>query len=143
MKEIVDKNSREDAAEKDNLLSQVQARDMIEFGMIPEFIGRLPVLVALHSLSEESLIRILQEPRHALVPQYQHLFAMDNVCTIDIKICFRYFMIVLLRAILSCDWTETRDVKTKAESFLNRLMVQKKSVPFNGFCIDQHLLATT
>lgn len=79
LKDIVDKNTKEDAAEKDNLLAQVQARDMIEFGMIPEFIGRLPVLVALHSLSVESLIRILQEPKHALVPQYQHLFDMDNV----------------------------------------------------------------
>ena len=79
LKEITDKNSKEDAVEKDNLLSQVQARDMIEFGMIPEFIGRLPVLVALHSLSVDSLIRILQEPRHALVPQYQHLFQMDDV----------------------------------------------------------------
>ena len=80
LKEITDQNSKEDAAEKDNLLSQVQARDMIEFGMIPEFIGRLPVLVSLHSLSVDSLIRILQEPRHALVPQYQHLFQMDDVC---------------------------------------------------------------
>ena len=88
LKDIVDKNTKEDAAEKDNLLAQVQARDMIEFGMIPEFIGRLPVLVALHSLSVESLIRILQEPRHALVPQYQHLFAMDNVsCYSFVFVC--------------------------------------------------------
>jgi len=79
LKEIADRNSKEDTLEKDNLLSQVQARDMIEFGMIPEFIGRLPVLVSLHSLSVESLIRILQEPRHALVLQYRHLLQMDNV----------------------------------------------------------------
>ena len=79
LKEITDQNSKEDAVEKDNLLSQVQARDMIEFGMIPEFIGRLPVLVSLHSLSVDSLIRILQEPRHALVPPYRHLFHMDDV----------------------------------------------------------------
>lgn len=79
LQEIVDQNTKEDAAEKDNLLFQVQAGDLIDFGMIPEFVGRLPVLVALHSLSEPSLIRILQEPRHALVPQYQHLFSMDNV----------------------------------------------------------------
>ncbi len=79
LKDIMNKNTKDDAAEKDNLLFQVQASDLIEFGMIPEFVGRLPVLVALHSLSESSLIRILQEPKHALVPQYKHLFAMDNV----------------------------------------------------------------
>ncbi len=79
LQEIIERNTKADAAEKDNLLFEVQASDLIEFGMIPEFVGRLPVLVALHSLSEESLMRILQEPKHALVPQYQHLFKMDNV----------------------------------------------------------------
>lgn len=67
--------------EKDRLLKHVEARDLIEFGMIPEFVGRLPVVVPLHSLDEETLVRILTEPRNAVVPQYQALFSMDKVGT--------------------------------------------------------------
>ena len=65
--------------EKDRLLRHVEARDLIEFGMIPEFVGRLPVVVPLHSLDEDTLVRILTEPRNAVVPQYQALFSMDKV----------------------------------------------------------------
>ncbi|CAG5136065.1 unnamed protein product [Candidula unifasciata] len=70
--------------EKDVLLRQVEARDLIEFGMIPEFVGRLPVVVPFHSLTEDMLVKILVEPRNALVPQYQALFAMDKV-SLDVK----------------------------------------------------------
>lgn len=70
---------RDDNAERDKLLSKVEARDLVDFGMIPEFVGRLPVVVSLHSLDEESLVKILTEPRNALVPQYQALFSMDKV----------------------------------------------------------------
>lgn len=70
---------RDDNAERDKLLSKVEARDLVEFGMIPEFVGRLPVVVSLHSLDEDSLVKILTEPRNALVPQYQALFSMDKV----------------------------------------------------------------
>ena len=61
-----------------NLL-QVEATDLIEFGMIPEFVGRFPTLVPFHALSENMLVKILTEPRNALVPQYQMLFGMDKV----------------------------------------------------------------
>ena len=60
-------------------LSTVEAQDLIEFGMIPEFVGRFPALVPFHSLTEEMLVRILTEPKNALVPQYQMLFGMDKV----------------------------------------------------------------
>ncbi|XP_068081594.1 ATP-dependent Clp protease ATP-binding subunit clpX-like, mitochondrial isoform X2 [Anabrus simplex] len=71
--------AEEDNAEKDAYLRQVEARDLIEFGMIPEFVGRFPVLVAFHSLNQDLLVRILTEPRNAMVPQYQMLFGMDKV----------------------------------------------------------------
>jgi ATP-dependent Clp protease ATP-binding subunit ClpX len=60
------------------LLSKVTSDDLIEFGMIPEFIGRLPVIAPLDPLDEDSLIRILTEPRNALVRQYQKLFEMEG-----------------------------------------------------------------
>ncbi|XP_029289674.1 ATP-dependent Clp protease ATP-binding subunit clpX-like, mitochondrial isoform X2 [Cottoperca gobio] len=69
--------------EKDRLQKLVEARDLIEFGMIPEFVGRLPVVVPLHSLDEETLVRILTEPRNAVVPQYQALFSMDK-CELNV-----------------------------------------------------------
>ncbi|XP_076443709.1 ATP-dependent clpX-like chaperone, mitochondrial isoform X2 [Babylonia areolata] len=67
-----------DNEEKDALLRMVEARDLIEFGLIPEFCGRLPVVVPFHSLTESMLVRILTEPHNALVPQYQALFSMDK-----------------------------------------------------------------
>jgi len=60
------------------LLMQVNSDDLLEFGMIPEFIGRLPVLVPLAPLDEEALVKILTEPRNALVRQYQKLFEMEG-----------------------------------------------------------------
>jgi ATP-dependent Clp protease ATP-binding subunit ClpX len=60
------------------LLAKVTSDDLIEFGMIPEFIGRLPVLAPLDPLDEESLMRILTEPRNALVRQFQKLFEMEG-----------------------------------------------------------------
>jgi len=65
--------------ERDKYLQECEARDLIEFGMIPEFVGRLPIVVAFHSLNEDMLVRILTEPRNAYVPQYQALFQMDKV----------------------------------------------------------------
>ncbi|ESK40753.1 ATP-dependent Clp protease ATP-binding subunit ClpX [Acinetobacter nectaris CIP 110549] len=61
------------------LFSQVEATDLVKFGLIPEFIGRLPVLATLEELDEEALMQILTEPKNALTRQYQHLFDMEDV----------------------------------------------------------------
>lgn len=61
------------------LFSQVQSHDLLKFGIIPELIGRLPVITSLQELKKEDLVRILVEPKNALTKQYQQLFAMDNV----------------------------------------------------------------
>ncbi len=60
------------------MLSQVQPEDLIHFGMIPEFVGRLPCTTALNSLDEKAMVRILTDPRNALVKQYQRFFQMEN-----------------------------------------------------------------
>ncbi|QQL45402.1 ATP-dependent Clp protease ATP-binding subunit ClpX [Sulfuriroseicoccus oceanibius] len=65
------------------LLSKVQPEDMLQFGLIPEFIGRIPVTTTLHPLSSEDLVRILTEPKNAMVKQYRKLLAMEGV---DLKI---------------------------------------------------------
>ncbi len=61
------------------LLREVMPEDFIKFGLIPEFIGRVPVVVSLNALDEEALIRILQEPKNSLVKQYRKLFELDGV----------------------------------------------------------------
>ena len=61
------------------LLKEVQPEDLLKYGMIPEFVGRLPVIAPLHELNEEALIDILTKPKNALVKQYQKLFEMDGV----------------------------------------------------------------
>lgn len=63
----------------DELRHQLMPQDLLKFGLIPEFIGRIPVTVTLDNLDEESMIRILQEPRNALIKQYKRLLEMDNV----------------------------------------------------------------
>src|ERR1700749_681516 len=62
-----------------DLLSQTQPEDLLKFGLIPEFIGRLPVIATLHELNEEALIDILTKPKNSMVKQYQKLFEMDGV----------------------------------------------------------------
>lgn len=61
------------------VLKNVLPEDLLKFGLIPEFVGRLPILVTLSSLDKEALVQILREPKNALVKQYQKLFEMDNV----------------------------------------------------------------
>ena len=62
-----------------NILSKVTVEDLREFGMIPEFLGRLPVLYTLEGLTEEMLVKILREPKNAILKQYQKLLALDEV----------------------------------------------------------------
>ncbi|MDP9822337.1 ATP-dependent Clp protease ATP-binding subunit ClpX [Nocardioides massiliensis] len=69
------------AAERDaeELLAQVRPEDLVKFGLIPEFIGRLPLIASVNKLDEPALVQILTEPRNALVKQYQRLFELDGV----------------------------------------------------------------
>ena len=65
--------------DEEEILRQIQPEDLLKFGLIPEFIGRLPAIVTLKELSEDALVRILTEPKNALVKQYKKLFEIDNV----------------------------------------------------------------
>jgi len=72
------------AAERSATLSaELEAADLVSFGMIPEFIGRLPIIAALDELDEDALVGILTEPKNALIKQYAHLFALDG-CELEI-----------------------------------------------------------
>ena len=63
----------------EDLFSEVRPEDLVKYGLIPEFIGRLPVVTSVAKLDEDAMIRILTEPRNALVKQYQKMFEIDGV----------------------------------------------------------------
>src|SRR5213595_3177046 len=70
---------RKDERAMSDLLHEVQTEDLLKFGLIPEFVGRLPVIATLEELDETALVRILKEPKNALTRQYQKLFEMEGV----------------------------------------------------------------
>lgn len=73
--EITEKTTKESAA----LLKEVTPQDLVKYGLIPEFVGRVPICVSLEGLDRDALVRILKEPKNALIKQYQKLFDMDEV----------------------------------------------------------------
>jgi ATP-dependent Clp protease ATP-binding subunit ClpX len=72
-------SKREDSKDIGSVLRGVEPEDLIKFGLIPEFVGRLPVVATLEGLDEAALIQILTEPKNALTKQYQKLFTMEGV----------------------------------------------------------------
>ncbi len=70
---------RTEEEKEGNLISKVRVEDLIKYGLIPEFIGRIPVVATLDELDEDALVRVLTEPKNALIKQYQKLLAMDGV----------------------------------------------------------------
>ena len=81
MKSKIGFGARQDSSEQEaaHLLSEVSPEDLIQHGMIPEMVGRLPVIVALQPLELEDLVRIMVEPKNALMKQYEHLLSLDDV----------------------------------------------------------------
>eukprot|EP00095_Tigriopus_kingsejongensis_P009739 maker-scaffold6387_size3907-snap-gene-0.4 protein:Tk09739 transcript:maker-scaffold6387_size3907-snap-gene-0.4-mRNA-1 annotation:"atp-dependent protease" len=71
--------TKDDSQGIGDLLHEIQADDLVRFGLIPEFVGRLPVIATLEELDEEALVRILREPKNALTKQYEKLFALDGI----------------------------------------------------------------
>ena len=72
-------SGKKDIYGKDSLLKEASPQDLVKFGLIPEFVGRMPINVALEGLDEEALKRILKEPKNALIKQYKRLFDLDGV----------------------------------------------------------------
>jgi len=72
-------SSKESHDEKVKVLEQLEAEDLVKFGLIPEFVGRLPVVTTLHELDEDALVDILSRPKNALTKQFQSLFKMEHV----------------------------------------------------------------
>lgn len=123
--EVVDKNK----TDIDELLRQVEPQDLVKFGLIPEFIGRVPVTVSLELLDEEALVQILSKPKNALIKQYQKLFELD-----DVKL---EFTDEALRAVANKAVTRktgARGLRSILESVMMDLMYEVPSDSTIGIC---------
>lgn len=123
--EIVDKNH----TDIDKLLKQAEPQDLMKFGLIPEFIGRVPVTVSLELLSEEALLRILREPKNALVKQYQKLFEYD-----DVKLEFSEDSLREVAKLATERKTGARGLRSIMESVMMDLMYEVPSDNNIGIC---------
>jgi|UniRef100_A0A7C3UW81 ATP-dependent Clp protease ATP-binding subunit ClpX len=108
-----------DAMSRDEILSQVEPEDLLQYGFIPEFIGRFPVIATLHSLSKEALIEILTKPRNALLKQYQRYFEMEGV-----KLTFAPEALEKIAELALKKGTGARGLKTILENALLEIMFE-------------------
>ncbi|MCI8661305.1 MAG: ATP-dependent Clp protease ATP-binding subunit ClpX [Lachnospiraceae bacterium] len=123
--DIVDKNK----TDIDELLRKVEPQDLVKFGLIPEFIGRVPVTVSLELLSEEALVRILTEPKNAITKQYQKLFELD-----DVKLEFTREALLEIASLAVKRKTGARGLRSIMENAVMDLMYEIPSESSIGIC---------
>ena len=115
------------------LLEQVHPADLVQFGLIPEFVGRIPVLTHVDDLGEDDLVRILTEPKNALTRQYQKLFELDNVTlrfTSDgMELEFTHEALLAIAARANERKTGARGLRNVMESVMLDIMYQLPSMP--------------
>ena len=114
----------------DELLKSVQPQDLIKYGLIAEFVGRLPVVVSLENLSEADLVKILKEPKNAITKQYEYLFELDNV-----KLEFEEEALTEIAKLAIERGTGARGIRAIVESFINKIMYEVPSDPNVEKCI--------
>lgn len=107
--------------EKDvgSLLKEIMPADLLKFGLIPEFVGRLPILVTLESLDKAALIEILTKPKNALVKQYKKLFELD-----DVKLEFNDESLEAIAAEAISRQTGARGLRAIIEDIMNEIMYE-------------------
>ena len=123
--EIVDRQNQD----IDELLKQVMPQDLSKFGLIPEFIGRVPVTVSLSSLSEDALVKILSKPKNAIIKQYQTLFDLDGV-----KLEFTDDALSAIAHLAVERKTGARGLRSIMESIMMNIMYEIPSDSSIGIC---------
>jgi ATP-dependent Clp protease ATP-binding subunit ClpX len=108
----------------DKILSHILQEDLLKFGFIPEFTGRLPIVVTLHPLSEEDLVEILEKPRNALIKQYEKIFYMDGV-----ELEFKEKAIKAIAKLAKKRKTGARALRTILEEVMLDIMYEVPSMP--------------
>jgi ATP-dependent Clp protease ATP-binding subunit ClpX len=117
----------EKKADYSSVIKQVTPEDVIEYGMIPEFVGRLPIITTLTSLDEKALVQILTEPKNALIRQYQRLFEMENA-----KLEFTDAALKLLAKKAMARDTGARALRAIMEDLMVELMYRLPEEPKPG-----------
>ena len=124
-------------------LADVQPEDLVRYGLIPEFVGRLPVLASLHELDEAALIRILTEPKNALIKQYQKKFEYDNVKlrftedalrgvakqAVERKVGARGLMMILEELLLDAMYSLPSQKRVKEFQITSEMVERKRAIP--------------
>ena len=114
-------------------IDNVEPEDLVKFGLIPEFVGRLPVISTLHELDENALVRILQEPKNALVNQYKYLFEIDSV---DLSFRDEALKSIAKRAIARK--TGARGLRSILEDILMDVMFELPNEDLEKVIIDEN-----
>ncbi len=133
-------------ARHSEILAQVQPEDLIRYGLIPEFVGRLPVGCVLHELDEGALIKILSEPKNALVKQYQKKFDFDNVKlkftedalkaiarqAVERKVGARGLMMILEELLLDAMYILPSQKRVKEFVITSEMVERRRAIPGEG-----------
>jgi ATP-dependent Clp protease ATP-binding subunit ClpX len=124
-------------------LAAVQPEDLVKYGLIPEFVGRLPVLGVLNELDESALLRILTEPKNALIKQYQKKFEYDNVKlrftddalkaiarqAVERKVGARGLMMIMEELLLDAMYTLPSQKRVKEFVITSEMVERRRAVP--------------
>jgi ATP-dependent Clp protease ATP-binding subunit ClpX len=116
-----------------NYIDELEPEDLVKFGLIPEFVGRLPVISTLHELDEKALVRILKEPRNALVNQYKHLFEID-----DVELVFRDEALIEIAKKAIKRKTGARGLRSIMEELLMEPMYELPDENLEKIIIDEN-----
>jgi ATP-dependent Clp protease ATP-binding subunit ClpX len=119
----------------EEIFSQVTPPDLLKYGLIPEFIGRLPVLAALGELDEEALVRILTEPKNSLVKQYKKMFAMDKV---ELEFSERALQRIAVKA--TEQKTGARGLRSIIESVMTDIMFDLPQMDASRCVIEEEVI---
>ncbi len=116
-----------------SIVDTLEPEDLVKFGLIPEFVGRLPVISTLHELDENALVRILQEPKNALVNQYKHLFKID-----DVELDFRTEALIEIAKKALQRKTGARGLRSILEDLLMDTMFELPNIDLEKVIVDEN-----
>ena len=116
-----------------SIVDTLEPEDLVKFGLIPEFVGRLPVISTLHELDEEALVRILQEPKNALVNQYKYLFDID-----DVELDFRTEALLEIAKKALQRKTGARGLRSIMEELLMDTMFELPNIDLEKVIVDEN-----
>ena len=115
------------------IVDTLEPEDLVKFGLIPEFVGRLPVISTLHELDEDALVRILQEPKNALVNQYKYLFNID-----DVELDFRSEALLEIAKKALQRKTGARGLRSIMEELLMDTMFELPNIDLEKVIVDEN-----